>query len=245
MSILSFCGSKSIVGLRTVSSTGISFSRGFATLSRCLGGPTPSGLNVPSAWSTGRNPLLQSHPMKNLNSVNVNQIRTAVYDLRPKTALRRKHFKGFFKLRQGGSLKGTTCYRGDYGLRTIDGARISDIQMENCLIVIRRVLKENKGSKVYMRMTASRSVSQKPLQTRMGRGKGEIDYYACWVSPGRVLFEVKGLSELAAKKALTAAASCLPVRTRIVKAIDSRRKNPAVLPHFITKRIQNNNVKEI
>lgn len=208
---------------------------------------TNSFRNIPSStiqYNSDRNHDLKK--IHNINKgINISQIRTAVYDLRPKTALRRKHFKGFFKLRTGGSLKGTTCYRGDYGLRTIDGARISDIQMENCLIVIRRVLKENKGSKVYMRMNASRAVSKRPLQTRMGRGKGEIDYYAAWVSPGKVLFEVKGLSEVAAKKALSSAAACLPVRTKIIKAIESRRRNPAVIPHFIRKRIEKLNTKQI
>ncbi|KAI8926923.1 ribosomal protein L16p/L10e-domain-containing protein [Entophlyctis helioformis] len=166
------------------------------------------------------------------------QRRFAIANFRPKKTRFRKAFKGFFKTKLGGSLRGTAVRTGEYGLQAFEGGRLKDKQLDAIRTLIRRILKKEKGAKLILRCFPHRPVSAKPLETRMGKGKGMVDYFATWVSEGRVIMEISGARKELALKALNVAAEALPIRTRIVERDDETLVAPRVVPHFVLKRLQ-------
>ena len=103
---------------------------------------------------------------------------------------------------------------GDYALQTLTRGYISNNQIEAARVAITRHLKRR--GRVWIRMFPYRSYTKKPLEVRMGKGKGNVEYWVAPVKPGRVLFEVSGCSENVAKEAMSLAASKLPVKCKFV-----------------------------
>jgi large subunit ribosomal protein L16 len=103
---------------------------------------------------------------------------------------------------------------GDFALQTLTRGYISNNQIEAARVAITRHLKRR--GRVWIRMFPYRSYTKKPLEVRMGKGKGNVEYWVAPVKPGRVLFEVSGCSENVAKEAMSLAASKLPVKCKFV-----------------------------
>ena len=116
--------------------------------------------------------------------------------------------------RKGLSYAGQTLEFGEYGLKALDRVWLTAIQIEACRVAINRDLKR-KG-KLWVRVFPDKPYSQKPLEVRMGKGKGAVEGWVAVVRPGRILFEIGGVTETAARVALRLAASKLPIRTRFV-----------------------------
>jgi large subunit ribosomal protein L16 len=104
---------------------------------------------------------------------------------------------------------------------------------------IRRQLKNEKGASMILRCFPDRPVTRQAAETRMGKGKGSVDYFATWVAAGRVVFEVKGARPEIAEKALKVAGAFLPLKTRIIQRGESRIA-PRVLPWFVKERLKRN-----
>ncbi len=116
--------------------------------------------------------------------------------------------------RKGSATVGNTLNFGEYGLQALDCVWIKSRQIEACRVAINRHMKR-KG-KVWVRIFPDKPVSKKPLETRMGKGKGPPEFWVAVVKKGRMLFEVGGVTERMARESLRLAASKLPVRTRFV-----------------------------
>ena len=124
-----------------------------------------------------------------------------------------------FRKWQRGKMKGNAARTnfvafGEYGLQSLQISWISSKQIEAGRVAATHFL--HREGKVYIRIFPHQSVSSKPLETRMGKGKGEVDYWAATVKPGTVMFEVGGVSEEVAKQALARVAHKMPVRCRFV-----------------------------
>jgi large subunit ribosomal protein L16 len=104
---------------------------------------------------------------------------------------------------------------GTYGLTTLESARISANQLESVRKVLSRKMKRT--GKVWFRVNADRGITGKPAEVRMGKGKGSIDYYACYVAAGRILLEIDGVNHDMAMMALKSCGYKLPCRTRIIQ----------------------------
>jgi large subunit ribosomal protein L16 len=132
--------------------------------------------------------------------------------LAPKRVKHRKQMKG----RTGGhASRGNSVSFGQYGLMTLDPGWISSRQIEASRVAITRAMK--RGGKVWIRIFPDKPITKKPAETRMGKGKGNPEGWVAVVRPGRVMFEIEGVSEKIAQHALTMAAAKLPVRTRFVR----------------------------
>lgn len=136
--------------------------------------------------------------------------------LMPKRVKHRKVQKGS---RGGLSKAGTELSFGAYGLQALDRAWITNIQIEACRVTINRTFKR-KG-KVWIRIFPDKPYTKKPLEVRMGKGKGNVEGWVSVVRPGRMLFEVDGVPESLAKEALRLAAGKLPIKTRFVARQES------------------------
>lgn len=123
----------------------------------------------------------------------------------------RKSQRGSMKGRAG---VGNTLSFGQYGLQAMDRGWIKSQQIEACRVAINRHMKR-KG-KVWIRIIPDKPVSKKPLETRMGKGKANTEFWVAVVRNGRMLFEVEGVSERMARESMRLAASKLPIRTRFV-----------------------------
>jgi ribosomal protein L16 len=134
------------------------------------------------------------------------QKRFAVANYRPKRMLYKKRMKGFFKTHKGGSLRGTSLAHGDYGLQFLEGGRIKDCQLDTIRNNLKRILKTEKEAKLHLNVFPDRPVTAKGNGTRMGKGKGPVDYFGCWVSPGRLAIEISGARKDLSLKALLVAA---------------------------------------
>ena len=132
--------------------------------------------------------------------------------LMPKKVKYRKQQRG--KMR-GKAWRGSSLEFGDFGLKTLDAAWITDRQIEAGRIAITRFVK--RGGKVWIRIFPDKPVTKKPAETRMGKGKGAPEYWVAVVKPGKVLFEISGVSEEVAREALRLAAHKLPVKCKFVK----------------------------
>lgn len=132
--------------------------------------------------------------------------------LSPKKQKYRKAHKGRVVPKSKG---GTMVSFGDFGLKSIDGCRVTARQIEAARRAAVRCMKRQ--GKFWIRIFPSIPVSQKPAEVRMGKGKGAPEFFVARVSPGRVMFELSGVSPDISMKALELASAKLPVRTKIVK----------------------------
>lgn len=131
--------------------------------------------------------------------------------LMPKKVKFRKQQKGRSK---GKATRGNTVDFGQYGLKALEPGRISNRQIEAARIAITRAAK--RGGKLWIRMFPDQPLTKKPAETRMGKGKGPPDSWVALVRPGKILYEVDGLSAEVAREALSLAAQKLPIRTKVV-----------------------------
>ena len=134
--------------------------------------------------------------------------------LEPKKTKYRRHHRGN---RRGMATRGTHVAFGTYGLKAMEAGWITARQIEASRIVISRIVR--KLGKMWIRIFPDKPVTAKPAETRMGKGKGSPEYYACRVKPGRILFEVDGVTEEIAREALYKASAKLPIKTKFVKRI--------------------------
>ncbi|MCS7236168.1 MAG: 50S ribosomal protein L16 [Armatimonadota bacterium] len=132
--------------------------------------------------------------------------------LMPKRVKYRKQQRGRMK---GLSYAGSTLAFGEYGLRATSPAWVTAAQIEAARRTITRYIK--RGGKLWIRIFPDKPVTKKPAETRMGSGKGNPEYWVAVVRPGRVLFELAGVSEAVAREAMMLASHKLPVRTQFVK----------------------------
>jgi large subunit ribosomal protein L16 len=131
--------------------------------------------------------------------------------LQPKKTKYRKQMK----LRNRGNAKaGTKVSFGEFGLKAISRGRITARQIEAARRAITRSMK--RGGKVWIRIFPDKPVSKKPLEVRMGGGKGNVEYWVAQIQPGRMLYEIEGIPEDQARDALKLAAAKLPVQTTFV-----------------------------
>ena len=115
----------------------------------------------------------------------------------------------------GKALRGNQVSYGDYGLQSLEPAWITSNQIESARIAMTRYIK--RGGQVWIKIFPDKPVTSKPLGTRMGKGKGEPEYWVAVVKPGRVMFEIAGVPEETAREALRLAMHKLPVKCKFVK----------------------------
>jgi large subunit ribosomal protein L16 len=132
--------------------------------------------------------------------------------LQPKRAKYRKQFRGRMK---GRATRGTSVTFGDYGLQALEPAWVTARQIEAARRAIVRYVRRR--GKYWIRIFPDKPVTAKPAETRMGKGKGAVDHYVAVVKPGRVMFELSGVSEEMAREAMRLAAHKLPIKCQFVK----------------------------
>ncbi|MEL7020158.1 MAG: 50S ribosomal protein L16 [Bacteroidota bacterium] len=130
--------------------------------------------------------------------------------LQPKRTKYRKQQKGRMK---GIAHRGSKVSFGTFGLKSLTTGRITNRQIESARIAMTRYMKRE--GKVWIRIFPDKPITSKPLEVRMGKGKGALDHYVAVVKPGRVMFEIDGVPDDVAKEALRLAAQKLPVLTKI------------------------------
>ena len=132
--------------------------------------------------------------------------------LLPKRVKYRKQMRG----RMTGDTKGGDYVAfGDFGLVALEPAWIKSNQIEACRITMSRFF--SRGGKIYIRIFPDKPVTKKPAETRMGKGKGAVEYWVSVVKPGRIIFEVANVTEEQAKEAFRLAGHKLPIKTKMVK----------------------------
>jgi len=131
--------------------------------------------------------------------------------LEPKKTKYRKHHRGN---RRGMAKGGNYVAFGSYGLKATESGWITSRQIEACRISITRVVR--KIGKMWIRIFPDKPITKKPLETRMGKGKGSPEFWVSNVKPGRILFEVEGVSKEIAQKAFRNAGNKLPIKTKLV-----------------------------
>ena len=132
--------------------------------------------------------------------------------LLPKRVKYRKQMRGRMT---GKASRGTVVNYGDYGLQALEPAWITSRQIEAARVAMTRYTK--RGGKVWIKIFPDKPITEKPAETRMGSGKGSPEYWVAVVKPGRVLFEMKDVSEADAREALRLAAHKLPIKTKFIK----------------------------
>ena len=132
--------------------------------------------------------------------------------LLPKRVKYRKQFRGRMK---GKAYRGNTLSHGQYGLVALEPAWITNRQIEAARIAMTRYIK--RGGQVWIKIFPDKPVTAKPAETRMGSGKGSPEYWVCVVKPGRVLFEMDGVSKEIAQEAMRLAGHKLPIKTKFVE----------------------------
>ena len=135
--------------------------------------------------------------------------------LMPKRVKRRKQFRGSMT---GKALRGNKITNGEYGIVALEPAWIKSNQIEAARIAMTRYIK--RGCKVWIKIFPDKPVTAKPAETRMGSGKGALEYWVAVVKPGRVMFEISGVSEEVAREALRLATHKLPVKCKVVSRAD-------------------------
>jgi len=131
--------------------------------------------------------------------------------LAPKRVKWRKQQKGRMK---GKATRGNRVAFGEYGLQSLDRAWITSRQIEAARVAMTRHIK--RGGKVFIRIFPDKPITKKPAETRMGKGKGTPEGWVAPVLPGRVMFELEGVQESVARRAMELASAKLPVRTRFI-----------------------------
>ena len=132
--------------------------------------------------------------------------------LMPKRVKRRKQFRGSMR---GKALRGNQINYGEFGLVATEPCWIRSNQIEAARVAMTRYIK--RGGQVWIKIFPDKPVSKKPLGSRMGSGKGAPEYWVAVVKPGRVMFEIAGVSEEVAREALRLASHKLPIKTKFVK----------------------------
>ena len=135
--------------------------------------------------------------------------------LMPKRVKRRKQFRGSMA---GKATRGNTISNGEYGIVALEPCWIKSNQIEAARIAMTRYIK--RGGKVWIKIFPDKPVTAKPAETRMGSGKGTLEYWVAVVKPGRVMFEISGVAEDVAKEALRLATHKLPCKCKIVSKAD-------------------------
>jgi len=135
--------------------------------------------------------------------------------LMPKRVKYRKQMRGRMT---GKAYRGSTVAFGDYGLMALEPVWMTSRQIEAARKAIMRNIKRR--GKVWIRIFPDKPNTKRGAESRMGKGKGAVEYYVAVILPGRILFEMAGIDEALAKEALTLAAAKLPIRTKFVKRID-------------------------
>ena len=136
--------------------------------------------------------------------------------LMPKRVKYRKVQKG---RRKGLAHRGAELNFGDYGLKAVGRGWITSAQIESARIAINRHIK--RGGKIWIRVFPDKPISKKPLETRMGKGKGGPEFWVAVIKPGRIIFEMEGVAEDVAKEAMRLAANKLPFGTKFVTRRES------------------------
>ena len=131
--------------------------------------------------------------------------------LMPKRTKFRKMQKG---RNRGKATRGNKVTEGQYGLQAVEAGLITANQIESARVAMTRFIK--RGGKVWIKLFPDKPISTKPIGTRMGKGKGAVEYWVAVVKPGRVMFEIEGVTEDQAKEALRLAAHKLPIKTKFV-----------------------------
>ena len=131
--------------------------------------------------------------------------------LQPKRTKFRKQMKG---RNRGLALRGSNVSFGQYGLKAIGRGRLTARQIEAARRAMTRYIK--RGGKIWIRVFPDKPISKKPLEVRQGKGKGNVEYWVCQVQPGRILYEMEGVSEEIAREAFRLAAAKLPFATTFV-----------------------------
>ena len=135
--------------------------------------------------------------------------------LQPKRTKFRKMQKGRVK---GMATRGHSIAFGSFGLKALEGGWITARQLEAARIAVTRAMKRE--GQVWIRIFPDKPITNKPAEVRMGKGKGNLEYWAAVVKPGRILFEIDGVTEEVAKGALNLAAGKLPIATKFIKRRD-------------------------
>ncbi len=132
--------------------------------------------------------------------------------LAPKKVKYRKKMKGRMK---GLAYRGSEISFGEFGLKVLEPCRLTSRQIESARIAMARFVK--RGGKLWIRIFPDKPITKKPAETRMGKGKGLVEYWVAVVKPGRVIYEIGGVTEEMARKAMRLAAYKLPVSTQFVQ----------------------------
>jgi len=130
----------------------------------------------------------------------------------PKRTKYRKQQKG---RNRGKALRGNRVSEGEYGLQSLEAGQITSNQIEAARVAMTRYIK--RGGKVWIKIFPDKPVTRKPIGTRMGKGKGAVEFWVANVKPGRVMFEIAGVAEETAREALRLAANKLSVKCKFVK----------------------------
>ena len=118
---------------------------------------------------------------------------------------------------KGKASRGTTLSYGSYGLMATEPAWISSVQIEAARIAMTRYIK--RGGQVWIKIFPDKPITEKPAETRMGSGKGSVEYWVAVVKPGRIMFEMDGIDEATAKEAMRLASNKLPIKTKFVTKV--------------------------
>jgi len=132
--------------------------------------------------------------------------------LQPSRSKFRKAHKGRIK---GKATRGAALNFGSHGLQAVEPERITSRQIEAARVALTRHM-QRKG-RVWLRIFPNIPVSKKPIEVRMGKGKGSPEFWVCRVKPGRIIFEIDGVSDNVAKESFDRAASKLPIKTKVIK----------------------------
>jgi len=134
--------------------------------------------------------------------------------LQPKRTKFRKQFKG---KNRGVATRGSKVSFGEFGLKASDRGRLTARQIEASRRTVTHFVK--RGGKIWIRIFPDKPITKKPLEVRQGKGKGPVEYWVAQIQPGRVLFEIEGVTEEIARKAFKLAAAKLPISTTFVKRV--------------------------
>jgi large subunit ribosomal protein L16 len=132
----------------------------------------------------------------------------------PKKVKHRKQQKGRIK---GKATRGNFVAFGEFGIQALEAARITNRQIESARVAITRHVK--RGGKIWIRLFPDRPLTKKPAETRMGKGKGAPEFWVANVKPGKILFEIEGVSRELAERAMQLAGNKLPIKTQFVERI--------------------------
>ena len=135
--------------------------------------------------------------------------------LMPKRVKFRKAHRG---RRKGNAKRGSSVAFGDFGLKALEPSWVTSRQIEACRVALSRKMKRD--GRVWIRIFPDKPVSKKPLETRMGKGKGAPEFWVAVIKPGRILFEVSGVTRQVANEALKICSHKLPIKTKVVSRPD-------------------------